>query len=175
MPRPGRPRSSCAGTRSSDAPQSPHRDHRRDPRDVPALLRAARPPAPAVGVARARIARRLGPADDGRDAPARAVLQGRGEAAAPAPGDGPEVLSHDRHRERRQHHPPSHVLRDARQLLDRRLLQARGRAVGVGAVAARLSVQPRRHLDHGLRGRREARHRPRRGGDRGLAVGRRAT
>ena len=37
-----------------------------------------------------------------------------------------------------------------------------------------LRLRPRRHLDHGLRGRRGARPRPRRGGDRGVAVGRRA-
>ena len=61
--------------------------HRRDPRDVPALLREPRPQAAAVGVARAVRLRPLGAADDGRHAPARAVLPRRGEAAAPAPDD----------------------------------------------------------------------------------------
>ena len=45
----------------------------------------------------------------------------------------PEVLPHDRHREGRDHHPAPDVLRDARQLLDRRLLQAGRRRVRVGA------------------------------------------
>ena len=63
----------------------------------------------------------------------------------------PEVLSLDRHREGREHAPPPHVLRDARQLLDRRLLQAgRGRA-GLGAVARGLRLRPRADLDHGPR------------------------
>ena len=46
----------------------------------------------------------------------------------------PEVLPHHRYRERRQHPPPPDVLRDARQLLDRRLLQAGRRRVRLGAV-----------------------------------------
>ena len=50
--------------------------------------------------------------------------------------------------------------------------QAR-RRVRLGAVARRLRLRARGHLDHGLRGRRGARPRPRRGGDRGLGVGRR--
>ena len=86
--------------------------------------------------------------------------------------DVPEVLPHDRHRERRQHAAPPHVLRDARQLLDRRLLQAgrgrvRARVLGAGA-----RVRLRGGVDHRVRGRRRARARPRRGGDR--APGRRS-
>ena len=69
-------------------------------------------------------------------------------------------------RERRQHPAPPDVLRDARQLLAGRLLQAgRGRA-GLAAVAGGLRVQGRGHLDHRVRGRQGARARPRRGGDR---------
>ena len=100
----------------------------------------------------------------------------RGEEQPPHPRltSGPEVLPHDRHRERRQHHAAPDVLRDARQLLDRRLLQAGGRRDGLGALAGGLRLRPRRHLDHGLRGRRGARPGPGRGGDRGLARGRRA-
>ena len=79
----------------------------------------------------------------------------------------PEVLPHARHRERRHHHAAPDVLRDARQLLDRRLLQAGRRRVRLGARRSRASAStPERHLDHGLRGRRGARPRPRRGGDR---------
>ncbi len=42
----------------------------------------------------------------------------------------PALLSHLRHRERRAHRAPPDLLRDARQLLDRRLLQARGDRLG---------------------------------------------
>ena len=52
----------------------------------------------------------------------------------------PEVLPHGRHRQRRQHRPPPDVLRDARQLLDRRLLQAGRGRVRLGALAARASA-----------------------------------
>ena len=69
-----------------------------------------------------------------------------------------EVVGHDQ--------APPHVLRDARQLLGRRLLQAGRRRVRVGAVHAGLRARPREHLDHRLRRRRRARPRPRRGGDR---------
>ena len=108
-----------------------------------------------------------------RDAPAEAVLPGPGAAAAPPPDDVPEVLPDGRHRQHRLDLPAPHVLRDARQLLDRRLLQAGRRGVRVGAVAGGLRVRTRRHLGDGLRGRRRARPRPRRGGDRGLAGDRR--
>ena len=72
------------------------------------------------------------------------------------------------------HHAPPDVLRDARELLDRRLLQAGRRRVRLGAVARGLRLPCRGHLGHRLRGRRGARPRPRRGGDRGVAVDRRA-
>ena len=59
----------------------------------------------------------------------QALLPRPGDAARAAPDDLPEVLPHDRHRGGRQHRAPPHLLRDARQLLDRRLLQGgRGRA-----------------------------------------------
>ena len=120
------------------------------------VLRGPRPQAAALGVARAVRLRPLRAAHDGGHAPARAVLPRRGEAAASAPGDRAEVLPHDRHRQRRQHRAPPDVLRDARQLLDRRLLQAGSRRDGLGAVARRLRLRRRRHLDHGLRGRRRS-------------------
>src|SRR3954453_23866164 len=56
---------------------------RRDPRDVPCLLRGARPPAPEVRLPRPGVLRPLGPAHDGRHAPAEAVLPGRRAGAAP--------------------------------------------------------------------------------------------
>ena len=74
------------------------------------------------------------------------------------------------------HAPASDVLRDARQLLGGRLLQEGGRALRARPLdqrGVRLRPQLRRHLDHGLRRRRGARARPRRGGDRALARGRR--
>ena len=95
-------------------------------------------------------------------------------AAGPAADLVPEVLPHARHRRGRHHQAPPDLLRDARQLLVRRLLQAgRGRD-GVGVLARAARLRPGADLDHGLRGRRRARPRPRRGGDRGVAVGRRA-
>ena len=52
---------------------------------------------------------------------------------------GAEVLPHDRHRRGRQ---PTHadLLRDAGQLLDRRLLQGRSHPVGLGVVDERLGL-----------------------------------
>ena len=89
-------------------------------------------------------ARPLGAAHHRGHAPAQALLPGPREAAAqPRLTDLPEVLPHDRHRERRQHRAPPHVLRDARQLLDRRLLQARRGRVRVGALARGLRLRPR--------------------------------
>ena len=54
----------------------------------------------------------------------------RGEEEPPSPPADllPEGLPHGRHRGRRHHRAPPHLLRDARQLLGRRLLQARARS-----------------------------------------------
>ena len=99
------------------------RDHRRVPSAslVPVLLRP------------------VGAADDGRHAAVQALLPGPGGAAAPAPDLLPEVLPHDRHRPGRPDRAPPDLLRDARQLLVRRLLQAGRGRVRVGAVDARAS------------------------------------
>ena len=105
--------------------------------------------------------------DGRRHAPAEAVLPRPGGAAGAAPDELPEGLPHGRHRQRRQHRAAPDVLRDARQLLVRRLLQARGDRVRLGALARGASASAEeRHLGDGLRGRRGARPRPRRGGDR---------
>ena len=85
-----------------------------------------------------------------------------------------KVFRTHRHRERRAHRPPPDVLRDARQLLVRRLLQGGRGRVRVGALDERLRLRPRADLDHRLRRRRGARPRARRGGDRVLARDRRA-
>ena len=148
-------------------------DLRRDPRALPELLRGARPQAHPLRQPRAGRARSVGAAHDRGHAPAQAVLPGPREAAAPPADELPEVLPHAGHRPGRPDDAPPDVLRDARQLLDRRLLQAGRGRVRVGAVAGGLRLQPRRHLGHGLRGRRGARPRPRRGGDRGVAGDRR--
>ena len=152
---------------------SPHDDVRRDPRALPVLLRRARPQAPALGVAHPRQLRPVRAAHHGGHAPAQAVLPGPRGAAAPPADHVPEVLPHAGHRGRRHHHAAPHVLRDARQLLPRRLLQGGRGAVRLGALARGLRLRARGHLGHGLRGRRGARPRPRRGGDRGVAGDRR--
>ena len=85
----------------------------------------------------------------------------------------PEVLPDGRHRQHRLDLPAPHVLRDARQLLGRRLLQAGCRGVRLGALDRGLRIRTREDLGDGLRGRRRARPRPGRGGDRGLAGHRR--
>jgi len=63
----------------------------------------------------------------------------------------PALFPHDRHRERRAHGAPPDVLRDARQLLDRRLLQARGDRVRFRTINRGFRVRSRAHLDHCLR------------------------
>ena len=147
-------------------------DLRRDPRDVPQLLRAQRPPAPC------RRRRSSRPQHDPSallttrgHAPAQAVLPRPREAAAHPADHVPEVLPHPRHRRRGLDRAPQHVLRDARQLLDRRLLQGGRHRVRAGALGPGLRARLRPHLGHGLRGRRGARPRPGRRGDRGVGGG----
>ena len=96
--------------------------------------------------------------------PLRPYFMGLEQPPAHAPDHVPEVLSHRRHRGGRHDHAPPDVLRDARQLLDRRLLQGGRGAVRAGALDRGLRLQGRGHLGHGLRRRRGARPRPRRGG-----------
>ena len=60
-----------------------------------------------------------------RHAAADAVLPRPRDAAGAADDDLPEVLPHARHRRGRPRHVPPHVLRDARQLLVRPVLQGR--------------------------------------------------
>ena len=139
-----------------------------DPRDIPLLLRAARPPARALRLAGARLARPLGAADDRRDAALQAQLP-RPRGSPGAPGDRrPEVLSHHRHRGGRKHRPPPHLLRDARQLELRRLLQAGVDRDGLAALDRGLRLRPRPDLGDRFRRRRGARARPRHRGGRDL-------
>ncbi len=106
--------------------------------------------------------------------PLKPYFQGREHAAAHPPDVVPEVLPHARHRGGRADHAAPDVLRDARQLLDRRLLQAGRRGVRLGAVPRGLRLPRREDLGHRLRRRRGARPRPRPGGHRRVAGDRRA-
>ena len=104
------------------------------------------------------------------DAAADAVLPRPRGAARAAHDHGAEVLPHARHRRGRARRPPPHVLRDARQLLVRPVLQAgRDRArdrVHPGPPEARVGARL------GDRARRRSAARPRRGRGRGRALAR---
>ena len=89
------------------------------------------------------LLRPVGAADDGRDAAAEAVLPGPGGPAAHAADLVPEVLPHHRHRAGRPDRAAPDLLRDARELLDRRLLQAGRGRVRLGAVDPGLRARSR--------------------------------
>ncbi len=160
------------GQRTDGGPRLQRHELGGDPRAIPVVLRGARPPAAAVGVARAVRPRSLGAAHDGRHAAAQAVLPRRRGAAVAAPDVVPEELPHRGHRGRRHDQAPPHLLPDARQLLGRRLLQAGRRRARLEALDAGLRARSRADLDHRLRRRRGGRPRPRPGGDRRLALDR---
>ena len=115
------------------------------------LLRRARPPAGP-----------LQPADPQRpDAaagqrghePVQALLPGRGRARLPPGDQRAEVHPHLRHRDRRRPQP-RHLLRDAGQLLLRRLLQGRRHRLRLGAGDRAVRAGARPPLGHRLPGRR---------------------
>ena len=138
------------------------------------LLRGARPQAAAVRVARPRQLRPVRAAHHGGHAPAQAVLPGPGEAAAPPAHDLPEVLPHAGHRQGRHDHAPPDLLRDARQLLARRLLQGRARSSSRGSCRWRASASTRSDIWVTVfEGDDELGLGPGRGGDRGVAGDRR--
>ena len=83
----------------------------------------------------------------------QALLHGAGGAAGPAADLDPEVLPHHRRRGRRRRVAP-HLLRDAGQLLRRRLLQARGGGVGLGVHDGASRDPARAALGDGLHRRR---------------------
>ena len=85
------------------------------------------------------------------------VFLGVEEPRVHARDDGAEVRAHHRHRHHRHHRPPSQLLRDARQLQLRRLLQVRGVRVGVGVLDRGARARSRAHLGLDLRGRRRGR------------------
>ena len=88
--------------------------------------------------------------------------------ARPPPRRRAEMLPHDRHRGGRQHRAPPHLLRDARQLELRRLLQGGVDRLGLGAVHRGLRHGPRADLGDRVRRRRGAGAGARRRGDRAV-------
>ena len=74
--------------------------------------------------------------------PLKPYFLGQEQPAGAAPDELPEGVPHGRPRHRRHDRPPPDVLRDARQLLVRRLLQARGGASSPGSSRARASAFP---------------------------------
>ncbi len=132
------------------------------------LLRRARPSRGEPAEPRAR-GRRQRPLHDRRDAAVQAVLPGRGDAAGHAHHHLPALVPHVGRRERRQDRASPHLLRDAGQLLVRRLLQGRGRRVGAGALGP-AGHRPRQGLGERLRRRRPGARR--RGGRRAVEVAR---
>src|SRR5215211_8767906 len=154
--------------------RSSRADDGRASRGLPLLLRGEGPQAPAVVAARAARRRPFDPPDDGRHAAADAVLPRPRAAARAAHDDRAEVLSDARHRRSRSRRPPPHVLRDARELLVRAVLQG-GRDPAGDRVRPRASwpaVGP--HLGDRARGRSGASTRAGRGRRRSLGAGRRA-
>ena len=95
------------------------------------VLRQPRPRGGPVG--QPDPARPDGPVHDRRDGPVQAVLRRRRDRAVATGDVGTEVLPDARHRPRRDDDAALHLLRDARQLQFRRLLQGRGDPVRVGA------------------------------------------
>ena len=93
--------------------------------------------------------------------PVQELLRRRGDAAVPAGDLVAEVRARGRQAQRprrhRPHQPSLLVLRDARQLQLRRLLQGRGDPVGEGALPRRAAARHEPALGHGPRGRRRSR------------------
>ena len=123
----------------------------------------------AVGVAGPGARRHLDAADRRRDAAVQALLPRAGGAAGAAAHVVAALLPDPGHRGGREHPPAPHLLRDARQLLLRRLLQARGDRSSRWELSREgFGFDAEQDLDHRLRRRRGARPRPGRGGDRAL-------
>ena len=102
-----------------------HAHDRRAPRGLPLVLRVEGPPPAAVSVAGPTRRRPVDAPHERRDAAADAVLPRSRAASRAADHDRAEVLPHARHRGGRPRHLPPDVLRDARQLLVRAVLQGR--------------------------------------------------
>ena len=94
-----------------------------------------------------------------RDGAVQAVLHRRGAAAVAAGHVGAEVLPDRRHRHHRHHRAALHLLRDARQLQLRRLLQVRRHPPGLGAADRGPRDRPRPAVGDRARVRRRGRSR----------------
>ncbi len=148
----------------------PGYDVERDPRLLPGLLRPAGPPH------RGEFAAGPGQRPDAavhqrRDEPVQGRVPGPRAARLRARHQLAEVHAGQRQaqrpRERRAVAAPPHLLRDARQLLVRRLLQDRRRGLRVGTADEGLEPAARAPARDGVQGRRGGA--PRRGGVRALA------
>ena len=183
------PRSCCipartdAGARASavwPAPvlapvRSPDAYGRRAPRGLSLLLRVEGTPSPSVRAVDPAGGRRVDPVHRRRHAADEEVVPRRGATACEArrhlaEGDARRRQAR-RPRRRRLDRPPRLVLRDARQLLVRRLLQGRGDPLRLG-VRDRAHGLPRRAA-LGDRVRRRSRARARRGRRRRAGLARR--
>ena len=167
-------RSRSTGRETASALRSADAHDGRAPRGIPVVLRVAGAPAIPVVLADPAAGGPVDAVHHRRHAAAEAVLLGRQAAAGAALHDRPEVPSRRRegHRPRRgrAHRPPRVDVRDARQLLVRRLLQGRRRRPRVGVRDRAPPLRPGPALGERLRRRPGARDRRGRGGRRRLAA-----
>src|SRR4051812_32967169 len=147
-PRPGGP---WSGGLPGAASRLTSREGGRDPREVPLLLRRAGPCPRALGVAGAADVRPVRAAHHRGHAAVQALLPRGADPSGAATHLVPEGLPYHGHRERRAHCAAPHLLRDARQLLVRRLLQAGCRGVRVRPLDERLRLHARTDLGDRLR------------------------
>ena len=135
-----------------------------DPRDLSVVLRGARAPARALGVADPCRRRHLDVLlTTAGMQPFKPYFLGRETAAGAAADLLPALLPHPRHRGGRQHRPPPHLLRDARQLRASATTSRRRRSRFAWELSLeRLRLRPGADLGHRLRRRRGARARARR-------------
>ena len=109
--------------------------HLRDPHPLARLLRRERARDPPLGVP--GLPGALDPVHRRRHGALHPLHPGHGAAALAARGQRAEVHPHQRHRQRRAHHAPRHLLPDERQLLLRGLLQGGGHRLRLGAADLR--------------------------------------
>ena len=137
----------------------PPRQRRRHPPVVHRLLHRTRPRVRAVG--KPDPARSDAAVQRGRHGPVQAVLPRRRDPAVQTGGQLAEVRARrwqtQRPRRRRAHEAPPRVLRDARQLQLRRLLQGVHHPGELGAGHRGLGARRRPHVDHDPRERRRGR------------------
>ncbi len=141
-----------------------HAHERRAPRGLPLVLRVEGPQAAPVRLARPA---RLGPLDAAQQrghAAADAVLPRPRDAPGSAPDDRPKGLPHPGYRRGRARHVPPDLLRDARQLLVRSVLQGRRDRPRMGVRLRSHEGRSRQVLGHRVRRRSGARARRGRGG-----------